>query len=174
VFRRTFLFLLLLLRYSRASEDHVTASMMIQRYDIILSAVRASYCFGTPMSLGHASGLGKHVFWVVQRDARQMLAGILVTGVGASPVRLTRVAGQSTKQWAHTSALCARQIYYYLGTSPHARIFIRRRLVLRSPLRSPSSRLPTLASLPSSSLVNNTDPLTRSARLYIPYILYPD
>jgi hypothetical protein len=101
------------------------------------------------MSLGHASGLGKHVFWVVQRDARQMLAGILVTGVGASPVRLTRVAGQSHKTMGthQPSALC--RIYYYLGTSPHALFFTRRCPVLRSPLRSPSSRLPTLASLPS-------------------------
>jgi hypothetical protein len=127
VFRRTFLFLLLLLRYSRASEDHVTASKMIQRYDIMLSAVRASCCFGTPMSLGHASGLGKHVFWVVQRDARQMLAGILVTGVGASPVRLTRVAGQSTKQWAHISPLRSAEfiitlVHPHMLSSSHAAV----------------------------------------------------
>jgi hypothetical protein len=93
----------------------------------MLSAVRASCCFGTPMSLGHASGLGKHVFWVVQRDARQMLAGILVTGVGASPVRLTRVAGQSTKQWAHISPLRSAEfiitlVHPHMLSSSHATV----------------------------------------------------
>jgi hypothetical protein len=97
------------------------------------------------MSLSHALGLGKHVFWVMQRDA----CGNPSQSCRGSPVRLTRVADQSTKQWTHISPLHSAKFAITLVASPHTLLFLRRRLVLRSPLRSSSSRLPTLASLPS-------------------------
>ena len=88
-----------------ASEDHVTAGTMIQRHRIIVSAVRSSYCMRCANVSRPCLRLGKHVFWGCAAQCSRDACGnpsILCRG---SPVRLTRVAGQSTKQWAHISPL---------------------------------------------------------------------